>query len=71
MAKKKIVIKEFPKEILDITIQGNSDVILNKMTDEAIEDIKDSQTKAAKGAKKAPLNMWQRLIGGQIGRAHV
>ena len=41
MAKKKIVIKEFPKEVLDITIQGNSDVILNKMTDEAIEEIKD------------------------------
>lgn len=64
MAKKKIVIKEFPKEILDITIQGNSDIILNKMTDEAIEDIKDTQTKNAKGSKKAPLNMWQRLIGG-------
>lgn len=64
MAKKKIVIKEFPKEVLDITIQGNSDVILNKMTDEAIEEIKDTQTKNAKGSKKAPLNMWQRLIGG-------
>lgn len=64
MAKKKIVIKEFPKETLEITIKGSSDVILNKMTDEAIEDIKDTQTKAAKGAKKAPLNMWQRLIGG-------
>lgn len=64
MAEKKIKIKEFPKETIIVTIKGSSDVILNKMTDEAIEDIKDTQTKAAKGAKKAPLNMWQRLIGG-------
>lgn len=64
MVAKTIKIKEFPKETIIVTIHGNSDVILNKMTDEAIEDIKDSQTKTAKGAKKAPLNMWQRLIGG-------
>lgn len=64
MAAKTIKIKEFPKESIIVTIKGSSDVILNKMTDEAIEDIKDTQTKAAKGAKKAPLNMWQRLVGG-------
>lgn len=64
MAKKKVVIKEFPKESIIVTIQGNSDIILNKMTDEAVEDIKGAQTKTAKGPKKAPLNMWQRLIGG-------
>lgn len=64
MAVKQIKIKEFPKETIIVTIRGNSDVILNKMTDEAIEDIKDTQTKKAKGAKKAPLNMWQRLVGG-------
>ena len=33
------------------------------MTDEAIEDIKSTQTKTAKGTKE-PINMWQRLVGG-------
>lgn len=60
---KAVVIKPFKVEALNITIEGDCDLILNKMTDEAIEDIKSSQTKAAKGTKE-PINMWQRLVGG-------
>lgn len=64
MAKTDVIkIKEFKKDTLVVTIHGTSDCILNKMTDEAVEQIKNDQTKGAKGTK-APLNMWQRLIGG-------
>lgn len=59
----KIKIKPFKKEAMLVTIKGDCDLILNKMTDEAIEDIKSTQTKTAKGTKE-PINMWQRLVGG-------
>ena len=61
--KEKVVIKPFKKEAMLVTIKGDCDLILNKMTDEAIEDIKSTQTKTAKGTKE-PINMWQRLVGG-------
>lgn len=62
--KKEVVkIKPFKKEAILVTIKGDCDLILNKMTDEAIEDIKSTQTKTAKGTKE-PINMWQRLVGG-------
>jgi hypothetical protein len=60
-----VKVKPLKKETLRITIKGDDhcDLILNKMTDEAVEDIKASQTKT--GSKtKDPINMWQRLIGG-------
>lgn len=59
----KVQIKPFKKEAMRVTIKGDCDLILNKMTDEAIEDIKSTQTKTAKGTKE-PINMWQRLVGG-------
>ena len=59
----KVTIKPFKKEAILVTIKGDCDLILNKMTDEAIEDIKSTQTKSAKGTKE-PINMWQRLVGG-------
>lgn len=61
--KEVIKIKPFKKEAIAVTIKGDCDLILNKMTDEAIEDIKTKQTKSSKGTKE-PINMWQRLIGG-------
>ena len=61
--KEKVRIKPFKKESMLVTIKGDCDLILNKMTDEAIEDIKSTQTKTAKGTKE-PINMWQRLVGG-------
>ena len=61
--KEKVTIKPFKKEAMLVTIKGDCDLILNKMTDEAIEDIKSTQTKSAKGTKE-PINMWQRLVGG-------
>lgn len=65
MAKTDVIkIKEFKKESLIITIHGDSDCILNKMTDEAVEAIKIDQTKTGTKGQKAPINMWQRLIGG-------
>lgn len=61
-----IKLKPFRKEALLITIKGDDhcDLILNKMTDEAIEDIKITQTKTGSKGPKTALNMWQRLIGG-------
>ncbi len=61
-----VTIKPFVKERLEVTIHGDDhcDLILNKMTEEAQEEIKTSQTKAAKGTKKSGINMWQRLIEG-------
>lgn len=61
--KETVTIKPFKKEAMLVTIKGDCDLILNKMTDEAIEDIKSTQTKTAKGTKE-PINMWQRLVGG-------
>jgi len=60
-----IKMKPFVKERLQVTIcsDDHCDLILNKMTQEAIEEIKSTQTKTAKGTKKA-VNMWQRLIEG-------
>lgn len=60
-----IKLKPFKKDALLVTIKGDDhcDLILNKMTDEAEEEIKAKQTKSSKGTK-SPLNMWQRLIGG-------
>lgn len=61
-----ITIKPFVKERLEVTIRGDEhcDLILNKMTQEAIDDIKATQTKTSKGTKKSGVNMWQRLIEG-------
>jgi hypothetical protein len=61
---KKVTIPEFKKEAIMVTIEGDSDLLLCKMTDEAAEGIKDNQTKSSKAASKAKeaINMYQRLI---------
>lgn len=60
---KKVTIPEFKKEAIMVTIEGDSDLILCKMTDEAAEGIKDSQTKSGKATKaKEAINMYQRLL---------
>lgn len=60
--KVKIEVKPLKTETIEVTIVGDSDLILNKMTDSSIEEIKDSQTgKTAKKSKEA-INMYQRLV---------
>lgn len=59
-----VTIPEFKKEEIIVTIAGDCDLILCKMTDSAQTEIKDSQTKTGKSASKAKeaINMFQRLI---------
>lgn len=55
-------IRQLPVHEIMVEIAGDSDLILNKMTDEAIQDIIDNQTgKTGKKAKEA-INKYQRLI---------
>ena len=62
-SKKSVQIPEFKKEAIIVTIEGDSDLILCKMTDSAQEEIKDSQTKSGKATKaKEAINMYQRLV---------
>lgn len=58
-----ITIPAFVKERLVITIKGDSDLLLNKMTAEAEQELVANQTGKAKKAKE-PINMYQRLISG-------
>lgn len=61
---KKIEVKPLKTETIIVTIEGDSDLILNKMTDSSIKEIADSQTgKTGKKAKEA-INQWQRLVEG-------
>ena len=61
---KKIEVKPLKTQTIWVTIEGDSDLILNKMTDSSVAEIKDSQTgKTNKKAKEA-INQWQRLIEG-------
>ena len=60
---KTVSIPEFKKEAIMVTIEGDSDLILCKMTDESFEGIKDNQTKSGKSTKaKEAINMYQRLV---------
>lgn len=59
----KIILPEFKKERLVVVIKGDCDLLLNKMTAEAEEEIIDKQTGKAKKTKQ-PINMYQRLISG-------
>jgi len=61
---KKIEVKPLKTETIIVTIEGDSDLILNKMTDSSIKEIADSQTgKTGKKTKEA-INQWQRLVEG-------
>lgn len=61
-----IKLKPFRKEALLVTIHGDDhcDLVLNKMTDEAVDEIRTKQTKEGAKGTKVAINMWQRLIGG-------
>lgn len=60
---KSVQLPDFKKEAILVTIEGDADLILCKMTDSAQEEIKDSQTKSGKATKaKEAINMFQRLI---------
>lgn len=62
--KKSLSVKPLNIKTVEITIEGDSDLILNKMTDSSITEIVEKQTgKTAKKAKEA-INQWQRLIEG-------
>ena len=62
--KKSLEVKPLKTQTILITIEGDSDLILNKMSDSSVEEIKDSQTgKTGKKAKEA-INMYQRLVEG-------
>jgi hypothetical protein len=64
MAKKSVSIKPLNIKTVEVLIVGDSDLILNKMTDSSITEIVEKQTgKTAKKAKEA-INQWQRLIEG-------
>lgn len=61
---KKVTVKPINVSTVEITIEGDSDLILNKMTDSSKQEIIDSQTgKTTKKAKEA-INMYQRLVEG-------
>lgn len=67
MATKKegtIAVKPLKVETIMVTIEGDSDLILNKMTDSSIAEIRDSQTKTTGKKAKEAINQWQRLIEG-------
>ncbi len=60
--KRKIEVKPLKVETIMVTIEGDSDLILNKMTDSSAEVIKNAQTgKTGKKSKEA-INMYQRLL---------
>jgi hypothetical protein len=62
--KKSLEVKPLKTQTIMVTIEGDSDLILNKMSDSSVEEIKDSQTgKTGKKAKEA-INMYQRLVEG-------
>ena len=62
--KKTISVKPLNVKTVEVTIQGDSDLILNKMTDSSITEIVEKQTgKTGKKTKEA-INMYQRLIEG-------
>ena len=62
--KKTLEVKPLKVQTILITIEGDSDLILNKMSDSSVNEIKDSQTgKTGKKAKEA-INMYQRLVEG-------
>lgn len=64
MASKKITVKPIKVETILVKIEGDSDLILNKMTDSSVKEIVESQTgKTGKKSKEA-INQWQRLIEG-------
>jgi hypothetical protein len=61
---KTISIKPLNVKTVEIVIEGDSDLILNKMTDSSITEIVEKQTgKTGKKAKEA-INQWQRLLEG-------
>lgn len=64
---KTIEVQPINVETVEITIKGDSDLILNKMTDTAAQEIIKDQTgendKSVK-KKKDPINKWQRLVEG-------
>ena len=67
MATKKegtIAVKPLKVETIMVTIEGDSDLILNKMTDSSVAEIRDSQTKITSKKAKEAINQWQRLIEG-------
>lgn len=62
--KKSLEVKPLKTQTIMVTIEGDSDLILNKMSDSSVEEIKDSQTgKTGKKTKEA-INMYQRLVEG-------
>ena len=65
MAKTKTIeVKPLPTETILVTIEGDSDLILNKMTDTSVAEIKDKQTGKSMSKNKEAINQWQRLIEG-------
>lgn len=61
---KEIVIKQFPTETIEVTIAGDGDLILSKMSDKAEQDLIDQQTGKAKGKGKEAKDRWECLLGG-------
>ena len=62
--KKTISVKPLNVSTVEVIIEGDSDLILNKMTDSSVTEIVEKQTgKTGKKAKEA-INQWQRLIEG-------
>jgi hypothetical protein len=62
--KKTISVKPLNVKTVEVIIKGDSDLILNKMTDSSITEIVEKQTgKTGKKTKEA-INQWQRLIEG-------
>ncbi len=60
--KKKITVKPLDVTEIRVTIEGDSDLILNKMTDSSIQEIVDSQTGKTNKKSKEAINQWQRLM---------
>ena len=60
--KKKIDVKPLEMVEIEITIKGDSDLILNKMTDSSIQDIVDTQTGKTNKKSKEAINQWQMLM---------
>lgn len=61
---KKIEVKPLKTQTIWVTIEGDSDLILNKMTDSSVAEIRESQTGKTNKKSKEAINQWQRLIEG-------
>lgn len=60
--KKTISVKPLNVETIEVTIEGDSDLILNKMTKESMDDLVGKQTGKTIKKSKEPINQWQRLV---------